>query len=92
MEAILKSAVEVCDEDYGIDGNYVSRIRKDLQWRYRKQHFFAFTRRSKEALYLLFTILFVIAVGSYFFTHFMLYVTGYYSHPMGTMVAHAYGK
>lgn len=80
MESIIRQAVEVGDEDYGVDNVsvYRSTMFKEFRWKYRKAHFFAFTQRSKEAVMLGAVVIGSLLLISYFTAHFLLYITGYY--------------
>lgn len=79
MENIIRTAVEVCDQDHDYDltgiRGYESRLRKPLLWRNRKARFFAFTERSKEFLWMGFSICFGALAMSYFIAQWLLYIT-----------------
>lgn len=67
---------------------FSSHLRSQLARKYRLQHFLAFTDRSKEALWSFTAFLLFTAVISYFTAHFLLFITGYYNHPIATMIIH----
>jgi hypothetical protein len=81
MEQIIKDIVEVGQDDWGDVPVYLtkkSRLGKELAWKYRKAHFFAFTDQAKELIALAVTILMVFLTFSFFTAHFLLYITGFY--------------
>ncbi len=81
MENVIRTAVEVCDNDYDLVGipGYVSRIAREQKWKYRKARFFAWTERAKEMIFVGGSVCFGAIVISYFTAHWVLYITGYYA-------------
>jgi len=59
--------------------NYESNIKGNLARRYKIKHFLAFTEQAKEAVWQGLSVIFFTLVISYFMSHWVLWLVGFYN-------------